>query len=357
MLSAEGAVLVELQTVRGILLVLHGVVVSLLALRAPQGDLDARAGLCHLFGTSLLMVQPEWAVVMGRIGEKNRRIPLIQPDPANWAHQPFGRVRIRWDPANLPPCVPFGVRVLCVKHRKNAHNKKALCTGMVTIPQKKRRRQAVFPLFFVKMAGNWKEIVKKIETKYPADVAEALTIIGKTKEKEKETSEEYKGAVKLIEAKVGNLESNLHIEIDMERIEDRSKALSYIGIEIAEALKYIPAPIDEIEEIQAEQDIMDKIETTKVEPVKNNVAAIETKEPAPVFAGAETSGDNLIAEAVSGSNEEVTENNFFEETRFEAKPTLWQRIKNSKFVQTIKYILSIKVVLEYPALPEGRGEY
>lgn len=206
-------------------------------------------------------------------------------------------------------------------------------------------------------AKNWKEIVKKIETKYPADVAEALTIIGKTKEKEKETSEEYKGAVKLIEAKVGNLESNLHIEIDMERIEDRSKALSYIGIEIAEALKYIPAPIDEIEEIQAEQDIMDKIETTKVEPVKNNVAAIETKEPAPVFAGAETSGDNLIAEAVSGSNEDVTENNFFEETRFEAKPTLWQRIKNSKFVQTIKYILSIKVVLEYPALPEGRGEY
>ena len=205
-------------------------------------------------------------------------------------------------------------------------------------------------------AKNWKEIVKKIETKYPADVAEALTIIGKTKEKEKETSEEYKGAVKLIEAKVGNLESNLHIEIDMERIEDRSKALSYIGIEIAEALKYIPAPIDEIEEIQAEQDIMDKIETTKVEPVKNNVAAAETVEPAPVFAGAETSGDNLISQAVSGS-EEVSENNFFEETRFEAKPTLWQRIKNSKFVQTIKYILSIKVVLEYPALPEGRGEY
>ena len=84
----------------------------------------------------------------------------------------------------------------------------------------------------------------------------------------------------------------------------------------------------EIDEIQAEQDIMDKIETTKVEPVKNNVAAVETKEPAPVFAGAETSGDNLISQAVSGSNEEVTENNFFEETRFEAKPTLWQRIKN-----------------------------
>ena len=205
-------------------------------------------------------------------------------------------------------------------------------------------------------AKNWKEIVKKIETKYPADVAEALTIIGKTKEKEKETSEEYKSAIKLIDAKVGNLESNLHIEIDMERIEDRSKALSYIGIEIAEALKYIPAPIDEIEEIQAEQDIMDTIETTKVESTKNNVAAAETVESAPVFAGADTAGDNLIAQAVL-NNTDVQENNFFEETRFEAKPSLWQRIKNSKFVQTIKYILSIKVVLEYPALPEGRGEF
>ena len=72
-------------------------------------------------------------------------------------------------------------------------------------------------------AKNWKEIVKKIETKYPQDVAEALNVIGKTKDK---TTEEYVNAVKLIETKVNNLESNLHIEIDMERIEDRSKALS-----------------------------------------------------------------------------------------------------------------------------------
>ena len=86
----------------------------------------------------------------------------------------------------------------------------------------------------------WKEIVKKIETKYPSDVAEALTIIGKSKDK---TTDEYTSACKLIEAKINNLESNLHIEIDMERIEDKSKALSYIGIEIAEALKYIPTPV------------------------------------------------------------------------------------------------------------------
>ena len=30
----------------------------------------------------------------------------------------------------------------------------------------------------------------------------------------------------------------------MERIEDRSKALSYIGIEVADALKTIPAPVE-----------------------------------------------------------------------------------------------------------------
>ena len=45
-LPAEGAVFVQLQTVRGILLVLECVVVSLLALRAPQGDLNASAGFC-----------------------------------------------------------------------------------------------------------------------------------------------------------------------------------------------------------------------------------------------------------------------------------------------------------------------
>ena len=45
---------------------------------------------------------------------------------------------------------------------------------------------------------------------------------------------------------------------------------------------------------------------------------------------------------------------FVEETRFETKPSLWQRFKNSKFVRTIKFVLSIRVVLDYPALPEGR---
>ena len=152
---------------------------------------------------------------------------------------------------------------------------------------------------------DWKARVKEISEKVSEDAVEALTVIGKSKKKD---TENYEAALKLVKAKISNLESNLHIEIDMERIEDRSKALSYIGIEIAEALKGIPAPI---EEAQA-----------------NNVVEIAEEEP-----------------------------EYVEQTRFEIKPTLWQRIKNSKLVRTIQYICKIKVVLSLPeALPEGRGE-
>ena len=181
-------------------------------------------------------------------------------------------------------------------------------------------------------AKNWKEIVKKLESKYPAEIAEALTVIGKSKDKE---SEDYINAVKKIDTKIGNLESNLHIEIDMERIEDKSKALSYIGIEIAEALKYIPTPIDEVE-IQ------------NVEEVKEEVATVAKAilEPVKEVAKEEVVGGEMA------SNEEMEA--YFEETRFETKPSLWQRIKNSKFVRTIRFIMSIRVVLDYPALPEGR---
>ena len=182
-------------------------------------------------------------------------------------------------------------------------------------------------------AKNWKEIVKKIETKYPQDVAEALNTIGKCKEK---ASEEYVDAVKLIEAKINNLESNLHIEIDMERIEDRSKALSYIGIEIAEALKYIPAPVDDIvvEEIETETNIVEKaMQESEKEAVSESVAVSEVTE------------ENV-----------VETDTYLEETRFETKPSLWQRIKNSKFARAIRMVMSARIVFDYQALPEGKEE-
>lgn len=160
---------------------------------------------------------------------------------------------------------------------------------------------------------DWKDQVKKAEEIFSDDIVETLTIVGKSKDSE---SEDYKDAMKLLNARINNLESNLHIEIDMERIEDRSKALSYIGIEVADALKSIPTPIEE--------------------PVVQNVVEEQPQEVAV---------------------QEAQQQEYVQETTFEAKPSLWQRIKNSKFVRAIKAITRIRIVLDYSdALPEGRGE-
>lgn len=170
---------------------------------------------------------------------------------------------------------------------------------------------------------DWKNQVKEAETKFGEDIIETLNIIGRSKTT---TSQNYQDAEKLINARIVNLESNLHIEIDMERIEDRSKALSYIGIEVADALKVIPTPVD--------YDVEEKIENT------NAIEEVATEK---------------TVEAVK-ETQEVQNNTFINETRIEVKPSLWQRIKNSKFARAVSYILKIKVVLDMPALPEGRGE-
>jgi len=163
---------------------------------------------------------------------------------------------------------------------------------------------------------DWKDQVKEAEEEFAEDIIETLTIVGKSKSAK---SQNYQDAMKLLNARINNLESNLHIEIDMERIEDRSKALSYIGIEVADALKTIPTPVEEPEEQIVEE---------PVQPI------IETKAQA--------------------QTQNITEQQYIQETTFEAKPSLWQRIKNSKIVRAIKYVMKIRVVLDYPALPEGR---
>ena len=129
----------------------------------------------------------------------------------------------------------------------------------------------------------------------------------------------------------------------MERIEDRSKALSYIGIEIAEALKYIPAPVEEATEnptapvVEEENVVAPEVTTPEETVVEENVAAAVTTE--------------------EEQAEIATEfDTYLEETRFEAKPSLWQRFKNSKFVRTLKFITSIRIRVDYPALPEGKNE-
>lgn len=163
----------------------------------------------------------------------------------------------------------------------------------------------------------WKEKIKNAEGQFPEDIVETLNLIAKTKSKK---AQNYQDGLKLLNARVNNLESNLHIEIDMERIEDRSKALSYIGIEVADALKAIPTPVEEAVEQNVQEEV---VEQAPVMPIV----------------------------------QEETVKAYKQETTFEAKPSLWQRIKSSKLARAISYVFKIRIRLELPnALPEGRGE-
>ena len=117
---------------------------------------------------------------------------------------------------------------------------------------------------------DWKDKVQEAEGLFSEEVIETLRLVGKDKSRQ---SQNYQDALKLLNARVNNLETNLHIEIDMERIEDRSKALSYIGIEVADALKVIPKPV----EVQSEQTVVEEVKEEKVEEkqVVSQVVAIE----------------------------------------------------------------------------------
>ena len=158
---------------------------------------------------------------------------------------------------------------------------------------------------------NWKKKVQDLSEKLPEDVIDTLGVIGRAKSKKTQT---YLDSLNLINTKVSNLESNSFIEVDMERIEDKSKALSYIGIEIAESLKDIE----------------------NIEEVKNS--------------NKENEESNVQYNAENQENQENTE--YIEDTRVEVKPSLWERIKNMKLVRGIRYIMKIKVVLELPEMPE-----
>ena len=61
-----------------------------------------------------------------------------------------------------------------------------------------------------------------------------------------------------------------------------------------------------------------------------------------------------VKETVKAKEETLEE--FIEETRFEVKPSLWERVKQSKLVQAIKRLTRIRIVIDVPALPEGRGK-
>lgn len=336
--------------------------------------------------------------------------------------------------------------------------------------------------------SEWKDKVEENKGLFSEDLIDTLKLVGKDRSRR---SQNYKDAIKLLNARVSNLETNLHIEIDMERTEDKSKALSYIGIEIADALKDIPRPADLIieetpeeetetpvvEEIQVEEKkakkttkaataktakkkanieeaaVVEEVEAkpkarAKTKAKAKNIEVIETKaktkatkstrvvkaelidvEPKAKKAKVElidVEPEIKVAKAelidvvpeieeakkpvkryvrVKGyrvnaikeneepkeekveiikeqpkqevvpkkkvsqlikieENEEDTEvdeqqaiQDYQESVTFEKKPSLWQRIKNSKLGRVVSYVLKIRIRIELPnALPEGRGE-
>jgi len=170
---------------------------------------------------------------------------------------------------------------------------------------------------------NWKDLIDSATEKFSEDIIDTLSVIGRCKTSE---SANYKDATKLIEARISNLEANLHIEIDMERIEDISKALSYIGIEIAEALKQIPVPVDYMMSKQS-QSIVESVEL----PVEEKLVISENE-------------GEIIANEL-----------YHQETRIEVKPRLWDRVKNVGIIRAIRTLFKVRIVLEIPALPEGNS--
>lgn len=184
----------------------------------------------------------------------------------------------------------------------------------------------------------WKDKVEKSSGKFNEEIVEALNTVGRCKGK---TSQKYNDSMKILKAKVNNLEANLHIEIDMERLEDSSKALSFIGIEISDALKLIPTPEEKIEQIAEEDEKQDIVEQV-----------VETKTKGKVKANVQNITENETEDVAK----EVEQ--YQEETTFKTKPSLWQKIKNSKIVKAATYIFRIRIRIELPsnALPEGRGE-
>ena len=203
----------------------------------------------------------------------------------------------------------------------------------------------------------WKKSVQAIEKQFSEDIIEALNVLGRSKG---DTSENYQESLKLVNARIANLESNLHIEIDMERVEDRSKALSYIGIEIADALKLIPTPVEDVQKVEEiiKQDETNKVQNTvnKEVKVQSTVQNVQPLQSDTVISDNVMRQNKVSVNQASNVNANVQVNNpvqIKEEKPKKAKSSLWNKIKNSKLVRTIKYALKIKVVLQLPeALPE-----
>ena len=125
MLSAEGAILVQFQLLSGVSLVLVGIVVALLALRAPKRDLHTVTGFRHIAAppSNLWPTQTKNA----GIGPNTESSVLKR---ARYVLKRYGESALV-----LPPYDPVVGKGFLRSSRKNAHKKKALFIGSGSLSQ------------------------------------------------------------------------------------------------------------------------------------------------------------------------------------------------------------------------------
>lgn len=229
-----------------------------------------------------------------------------------------------------------------------------------------------------KEAG-WEDKIGRFEGKFDKAISEALTVVANSTDLE---SEETAVAVKMLKSKISNLESNLFIEVDIERIEDRSKALSSIGIELAEALKTIQAPVETIAKAVVSETVNDQRKVENVQNVQEIEVTEEIKEEVPaneetieipqiemkeiiqeenvaeqnledidVLTGQEAEKDLAITENVIQENAEITEEEqMIKEAMVEVKPSFMKRVWSA-----FAHLFKISRTDELQALPEAKN--
>lgn len=187
--------------------------------------------------------------------------------------------------------------------------------------------------------NEWKRAVDEVSERLPQDVVQALYIVGRKSKKDEDP--EYQASMKLINAKVANLQSNLHIEIDLERVEDRSKALSYIGIEVADALKLIPTPVD-TGKAKVQQIAAAPVQQAQVQQVRIQA---NVQQPVQQYVRPQV-------QPVQQNQASQPYQDYYQETRREVKESFWNKLANTKFMRAIKYAFKIRIRLQLQ-LPEG----
>lgn len=191
----------------------------------------------------------------------------------------------------------------------------------------------------------WMTRLSRFEGRFDKNISEGLTIIANSNDLQEENA---RTAAKMIETKISNLESNLFIEIDIERIEDRSKALSSIGIELADSLKTIPAPIERVVEKTTMQEINDinqgmNINNSMID-IRDGVEEFENKIPE----GAENYED--IQARIKEETERIAREKLEEQQRLEKEQ---QQLENKLKEQKEKELENIGLGIEIKSADEG----